>query len=219
MPRPSTIEVSTISRNDVGQEEKPTEIDGQHANDRCLSLRKYFSKWRGQQQGPSAKVTVLDCLMAFVGTFISISVIAVVHFRLVAEHDLVFLIASFGASAVLLYGLPASPLAQPRSLVGGQLIGAIVGCAVRLLFGTARETFPAMALTVAVSLFLMQITNTMHAPAGATALLAIMSSKAFPWFGFQFVLMPVLSGSLILLVVAVVVNNLAKHRHYPCSWW
>ena len=213
MSRPSTIEVSTISGDQNSHEDRPA------INNRCVSLRKYFSKWRGQRQSVSAKVTVLDCLMAFVGTFIGISILAVVHYRLMVKHELVFFIASFGASAVLLYGLPSSPLAQPRSLVGGQLIGAIVGCAVRLLFGTARETFPAMALTVAVSLFLMQITNTMHAPAGATALLAIMSSRASPWFGFQFVLMPVLSGSLILLVVAVVINNLANHRHYPCSWW
>lgn len=118
-----------------------------------------------------------------------------------------------------MYGLPLSPLAQPRSVVGGQVISALIGCSVRLLFGTNGETFVAAALAVSLTLFVMQMTNTVHAPAGATALIIVISNSSFPWAGFQYVLMPVLTGSIILVFIAVVLNNLMPNRHYPCNWW
>lgn len=130
-----------------------------------------------------------------------------------------FFIASFGATAVLLYGLPSSPLSQPRSVIGGQVISAIVGCIFRLVFGPNGVTLVAVTLSVALTLLIMQLTNTMHAPAGATAVLAVITNTSFPWAGFQFVLMPVLSGSLVLVFIAVVINNLVSNRHYPCYWW
>jgi CBS domain-containing membrane protein len=120
---------------------------------------------------------------------------------------------------MILYGTPSTPVAQPRNLIGGQLIGALVGCAVRLIFGIHGETFVAAALTVSISLFIMQITGTIHAPAGATAVIVLISPQPYPWAGFQFVLIPVLSGSLILLAVAIVINNLVSDRHYPLYWW
>ena len=135
------------------------------------------------------------------------------------RHDLEFFIASFGATSFILYGTPASPLAQPRNLVGGQLIGALVGCAVRLVFSSKGEIFVSVAIAVSLSLFLMQVSGTMHAPAGATAVIALVAERSFPWAGFQFVLIPVLSGSLVLLLVALVVNNLVAGRHYPVYWW
>lgn len=128
-------------------------------------------------------------------------------------------IASFGATAVLVYGLPQSPLSQPRNVVGGQVISAIVGCTVRLIFGTHGETFVAVTLSVCLTLLIMQLTKTMHAPAGATTVIAITASTSFPWAGYQFVLLPVLSSSVILVCIAVVVNNLVPNRHYPCFWW
>ena len=120
---------------------------------------------------------------------------------------------------MLLYGVPRSSLAQPRNVVGGQVISAIIGCSVRLLLGIIGETFLAAALAVSLTLFVMQMTNTVHAPAGATALIVIMTSTSYPWAGFQFVLMPVLSGSLILVFIAVLINNIMPDRHYPCYWW
>ena len=120
---------------------------------------------------------------------------------------------------MLVFGLPTSPLAQPRNVIGGQVISAIVGCVFRVVFGVGGETFVAIALSVAVTTLLMQMTNTMHAPAGATAIIAITTTTPLPWAGFQFVLMPVLSGSIILVIIAVLINNLLPRRHYPCRWW
>lgn len=120
---------------------------------------------------------------------------------------------------MLVFGLPTSPLAQPRNVIGGQVISAVVGCVFRTVFGVDGEMFIAIALSVAVTTLLMQLTNTMHAPAGATAIIAITVVKPLPWASFQFVLMPVLSGSIVLVLVAVLVNNLLPSRHYPCRWW
>ena len=117
-----------------------------------------------------------------------------------------------------MYGLPSSPLSQPRNVIGGQVISAIVGCLVRLLIGNRCETFIAVTISVGVSVFLMQATNTMHAPAGATAVIAVTIDANFTWAGFQFVLMPVLTSSLILVVIGIVVNNLVSNRHYPYYW-
>ena len=129
------------------------------------------------------------------------------------------LMGSFGASCVLLFAAPSSALAQPRNAVCGQLIGATVGCLVRLLSTYIHIQFLAATLSVAVSILLMQFTKTLHAPGGATALNVIMTTTEFPWYGFQYLLMPTLSGTIILVLVAVVVNNLSPRRHYPTSWW
>jgi CBS-domain-containing membrane protein len=138
-----------------------------------------------------------------------------VNFR----HDFIFLISSFGASCVLLFGVPSSPLAQPRNAICGQIIGATVGCVIRIIFNYINEKFIAATLSVAISILIMQLTNTLHAPGSATALNMILTKTNFPWYGLQYILMPTLSGTIILLIVAVIINNLSSKRHYPVSWW
>lgn len=120
------------------------------------------------------------------------------------------LIGSFAASAVLLFGASESPLAQPRNLVGGHLVSALV--AVGAVFSGGTDTRVA-AVAVGVSICLMYLTRTMHPPGGATALLGVQSHAA-P----SFVLVPVLSGSLILLLLALFTNNVVHHRQYPKHW-
>ena len=120
------------------------------------------------------------------------------------------LIGSFGASAVLLFGANESPLAQPRNLVGGHLLSAIVGVLVVALLGSTPMT---TALAVGLALLSMNLTNTTHPPGGATALIGVQAS-AGPWF----ILVPVLAGALILLVTALFTNNVVYHRKYPHYW-
>jgi CBS-domain-containing membrane protein len=120
------------------------------------------------------------------------------------------LIGSFGASAVLLFGVTDSPLAQPRNLIGGHLVSSIVAVSVVALFGSTPMT---MALGVGLAIFLMNLTHTNHPPGGATALIGIQSSA-----GPSFIVLPVLTGSLILLATALFTNNLVYHRRYPRHW-
>jgi CBS-domain-containing membrane protein len=158
---------------------------------------------------------------SFIGAFIGIAAVGLLsHYYLPAKDNL-FLIGSFGASAVLIYGHTQSPLAQPRNLAGGHIISAIIGVTVRYLLPWPEWEWLACSLAVALSLIAMQITKTVHPPGGATALLAIAGSPAIRKLGFWYVLSPVASGVAILLLVAVIVNNLTSIRQYPDKgkWW
>jgi CBS domain-containing membrane protein len=130
-----------------------------------------------------------------------------------------FLIGSFGASAALLYGAPHSDFAQPRNLIIGQLVAALVGVTAYKAMGA--HVGLAGAVAVATTIAILQVTHSLHPPAGATALIAVLGPAQVHRLGYEFVLTPVLAGSLILLAVAVIVNNLSEHsnRHYPTVWW
>ncbi|MCL9805899.1 HPP family protein [Flavobacterium amniphilum] len=152
---------------------------------------------------------------AFIGAFTGMGIIAYLQYNAFPKEDYVFLIGSFGASCVLIYGVIQSPLAQPRNLIGGHVISAIVGV-------TAAKLFPdiiwlASAVAVASAIVLMQITKTLHPPGGATALIAVTGSPAIVKLGYWYVLSPVLSGALILLAFALIFNNMTTNRHYPTN--
>ena len=134
-----------------------------------------------------------------------------------AGLDLSLMIGSFGASAVLLFGAVRSPLAQPRNLVGGHLLSALVGVICWKLLH--QHLWLAEAMAVATSVAVMHATRTLHPPGGATALIAVIGSSEIHKLGFIFALVPVTLGSLILLAVALLVNNLSKSRRYPEIWF
>lgn len=152
---------------------------------------------------------------SFLGAFFGIGIIAFLQSQYLFEQENIFLIGSFGASSVLIYGAIQSPLAQPRNLIGGHVISAIIGVAV---FKIVPDIIWISApLAVALSIVAMQYTKTLHPPGGATALIAVSSTGKIPELGFWYVLSPVFSGCLILLFVALVFNNLTKNRNYPNS--
>nr|WP_318780888.1 HPP family protein [Dendronalium phyllosphericum] len=120
------------------------------------------------------------------------------------------LMAPFGATSVLIFGVPDSPLAQPRNVIGGNLVAALVSLIVLHLFGSSPWT---MGIAVATAIGMMQLTRTVHPPSGAVALVVMMTKASW-----QFLLTPALEGSIILVFCAVVFNNLAQERTYPKHW-
>ncbi|PWG78912.1 HPP family protein [Pararcticibacter amylolyticus] len=154
-------------------------------------------------------------IWTFIGSFLGIGLIGLLNSRFLGSEDNLFLIGSFGASSVLVYGIINSPLAQPRNLIGGHLICAVTGVFIHKLIPS--ELWLSSALSVSVSIVLMQITKTLHPPGGATALIANIGSPKIQSLGFLFVLNPVLSGVLILLLVAIVCNNMTPSRRYPLN--
>lgn len=154
-------------------------------------------------------------LLTFLGSFVGIGLVGFINSRHFVLNDNLFLIGSFGASSVLIYGVINSPLAQPRNLIGGHLISALIGVSVHQLIPT--ETWLAAALAVSLSIVAMQITKTLHPPGGATALIANIGSEKIKALGYMYVLNPVLSGVAILLVVALVFNNISRSRRYPAG--
>lgn len=154
----------------------------------------------------------------FLGSFTGIGLIGVLNSHLFTLHDNLFLIGSFGASSVLIYGIINSPLAQPRNLIGGHLICAFVGVTIQFLI---PEGWLAAGLAVSLSIVMMQITKTLHPPGGATALIAVIGSEKIKALGYLYLLSPILSGVLILFLVALFFNNITSHRKYPInkSWY
>ncbi len=154
-----------------------------------------------------------DMLWTFLGGFFGIGIIGFISSKYFTLNDNLFLIGSFGASAVLVYGATNSPLAQPRNLVGGHVVSAIVGVAVHKLI--PGEVWLSSALAVSIAIVMMQITKTVHPPGGATALIANIGSEKIKALGFMYVFSPVLTGVLILLVIALIFNNIPRDRFYP----
>lgn len=154
-----------------------------------------------------------DMLWTFLGGFFGIGIIGFISSQYLTVNDNVFLIGSFGASAVLIYGATNSPLAQPRNLVGGHLISAFVGVTVHKLI--PGEVWLASAIAVSTAIVMMQVTKTVHPPGGATALIANIGSAKVQALGYLYVLSPVFTGVMILLVVALIFNNIPKNRFYP----
>ncbi|MBF0161789.1 MAG: HPP family protein [Magnetococcales bacterium] len=181
------------------------------------SLRHYLRKMRGGGAGMPA-VSAGEIFWSWLGGMLGIGLLAWLHERFFAPADLVLIIGSFGASAVLVYGAPGGPLAQPRNLIGGHIISALVGVG---MFQWLGEGLPwlAAAAAVATAIACMHITKTLHPPGGATALIAVIGSPQIHQLGFFYVLVPAGLGALSLLLVALLVNNLAPTRKYPLFWW
>lgn len=127
------------------------------------------------------------------------------------DVNAMWLIAPMGASSVLLFAVPASPLAQPWSIMGGNIIAAIVGVTCAKLIG---EPILAAGLAAAIAIAAMFAFRCIHPPSGAVALTAVLGGPAVHAMGYSFVLMPVALNSLLLLLTALFFNN-ATGRRYP----
>lgn len=146
-------------------------------------------------------------LISMAGAALAIAAIA----WLAQQAGVPLLMAPFGASCVLAFGLPDSPLAQPRSIIGGHFLSTLVGFAALASFGA---TWWSAALAVAVALGVMQWTRTVHAPAGANPLVVLATA---PSLGF--LVAPVLAGSIVIVACAWLVNNARARGTYPHYWW
>jgi CBS-domain-containing membrane protein len=164
------------------------------------------------------KETLVDykeSFWSFIGAFIGIGLISFLQSSFLSDLENIFLIGSFGASSVLIYGAVESPLAQPRNLIGGHVVSALVGVTVNILM--PEIIWLTAPLAVSLSIVCMQYTKTLHPPGGATALLAIIGTEKIQALGYFYVLSPVLSGTLILFVIALIFNNISKNREYPVN--
>ena len=187
---------------------------------RRAPFERYFRRMRGTP-GASVhpKASPLTVLTAFLGCFVGIYVIALPEVLDLPVSTKFFLIGSFGASAALLFGAPRAPLAQPKSLIFGQLIAAVCGVTAFKLVG--GDVGLAAGLAVGSATAIMLLTGSLHPPAGATALIAVLGPAKVHAMGYEYVLSPVLIGVMTLLVAALLINNLSpdENRHYPLSWW
>jgi CBS-domain-containing membrane protein len=176
----------------------------------------YFRKMRGATKSPP-RVSLSEIIWSWVGSFFGIAAVALINYNILEGTDLVMVIGSFGASAVLIYGAPKSPLAQPRNLIGGHIISAVIGVVAYQLLHT--HMWLAASVAVATAIAAMHTTKTLHPPGGATALIAVIGSTKIHALGYLYAIIPAGVGATTMLVVALVVNNISKNRNYPESWY
>ncbi|MFZ2657453.1 MAG: HPP family protein [Victivallales bacterium] len=151
------------------------------------------------------------------GSIVGIGLCAFLSSYIFEPVGITLLIGSFGASAVLVYAAVKSPLAQPRNLVGGHVISAVIGVACYQFFGSTIWIAAAMAVSLAI--MAMLATKTLHPPGGATALIAVTGGAGVNKLGYLYVLFPVATGAVILLLVALAVNKISADRQYPEYWF
>ncbi len=172
---------------------------------KLLNLRSYLVS-------DSTPLSAGEKLRSSIAAFAAI--LAVGYFSSLFVHGvgLAVLVASMGASAVVLFATPHSPLAQPWPLVGGHLISSFIGVA---CVSNIPDPWLASALAVALSILAMLFTHSLHPSGGAVALVAVLGGESIRAKGYGFVLEPVGLNALLMLVMAIAVNNLLPGRRYP----
>lgn len=179
-------------------------------------LRQYFKKMRGTTRGSPPRVSNEEVAWSWVGGFLGIAAIAWLS-ELFAGVSQIMMVGSFGATAVLIFGAVRSPLAQPRNVIGGHIVSALVGVVAFKLLGD--HLWLAEATAVASAIAVMHLTKTLHPPGGATALIAVIGGEKIHGLGFGYALAPVGAGAVAMVLIAVLVNNIPASRRYPEIWF
>jgi CBS domain-containing membrane protein len=157
-------------------------------------------------------VSHTERLLSAVGGFLGIYGILQISLYFVGIEDATLIVASMGASAVLLFAVPHGPLSQPWPLIGGHLVSAMVGVSCARLI---PDTLAAAALAVGLAIALMHYLRCIHPPGGATALSTVVGGENIEALGYQFVLTPVSLNVLVIILVAVIFNYPFAWRRYP----
>ncbi|MDX5483039.1 MAG: HPP family protein [Hymenobacteraceae bacterium] len=169
-------------------------------------MKKYYlEKLRTTERSPKPP-QLQQAAFSALGGLLAIAAVG----KLTQLSQVPLLMAPFGATCVLAFGVPESPLAQPRNIVGGHFIAAFIGLLCLQWLGTG---WLSMAVGVSLAIGAMQLTGTTHPPAGANPLLVVMTKAKW-----SFLISPVLAGALVLVLVALLFNNASKERRYPRYW-
>ncbi|MCE4225662.1 HPP family protein [Methylobacterium sp. C25] len=147
----------------------------------------------------------LPAVLAGLGGFLVIYLLSEATIR----FDVSLLIAPFGASCVLVFGLPQSPLAQPRNVIGGHLISSAIGLASLTLLGPTPLAF---GIGVGIAIAAMLLSRTTHPPAGADPIVVILAGASWP-----FLLMPVLLGAVVIVAAGMIHHRLVTRAAYPAA--
>ncbi len=160
---------------------------------------------------------MVHAFWAWVGSSLCVLCIALLDRVFFSVQHVDFLMASFGASAVLVFGVPNSPLAQPRNVLGGHFVSAIAGVTCQIFIGSMPEV--AACTAVSSSIFLMTITKTLHPPGGATALLAVVGDASLKSLGYVYAVIPCLLGASIVVGIGILLSYATGRHVYPQRWW
>ncbi len=152
-----------------------------------------------------------ELTISIVGAFIATLIATFFTSTILEAEQVPMVLASTGASAMLIFGLPHSPVSQPWNLVGGHVVSAPVGVA--CYQGIPNELLAA-STAIPMAMFLMHKLHCMHPPGGATAVTAVVGGTAVHSLGYAYVVMPVFFSAIILLSVAMAAGTFRKHNPF-----
>jgi CBS-domain-containing membrane protein len=213
----------------------PATTDGKEQPGPETAVGKYLAKFKGKGAPAMPRPPLKETFFSWLGAFCGIATLGWMQmfvWEVMRLTDILTIIGSFGAVSVLVYSLSAGPLSQPKNALLGDTIGAAVGVAVVKIFelcGLGHCFWLMGALAVSLTIVAQERTASVFPPGGATSLIFIIRSCAaglppdhpfaiedvWDWY----VLVPGLFGPLILVMVAMLTNNLSDKRSYPTRWW
>ncbi|MEO1847400.1 MAG: HPP family protein, partial [Pseudomonadota bacterium] len=167
-------------------------------------------RWLGADPRP---VTVLERTVAILGSLVAMLIVFAVS-RSMPGGSHVLIVASTGASAVIIFTVPHGRLSQPWPVLVGHLLCGLIGVTCAKWLGTGPMS---AAITVSLCVLVMSVGRCVHPPAGATALTAVLGGSLITDLGYSFVLAPVMVNMLTLIGAAVLINLPFRWRRYPAT--
>ena len=151
------------------------------------------------------KSKIYQSILASISSIITIGILTLLTYK--TSYG-IFLIASFGSTMVLLYGYPESPFAQPKNIFFGHLLTSLVG--IICLNFIAMPIFVIIPIAVGLGVGLMILLNVTHPPAGGNPIIVIIGSVSF-----DYIFSPVITGSIIIIIFAIIINRFILKKSYP----
>lgn len=174
-----------------------------------MSIKTRWQRWFGDDPHP---VSHGEKLLSALGAFFGILGLLVISYGVLDTQGTALVVTSMGASAVLVFAAPHSPLSQPWPVLGGHLLSSTVGIVCAMLID---DMLTAAAVAVGLSIAVMFYTRCLHPPGGAAALATVVGGESVRALGFAYLVTPVLLNVLVLLSVAMIFNAPFLHRRYP----
>ena len=163
-------------------------------------------KLKGQRGKIPPSPPYRTILIAWMGSFLFISLLTLAE----DPYLSVFILGSFGASSVLVFGYPEAPFSQPRNVLFGHVLSAIIAL---FLFDMLGFYWWSLSLAVSTSIVVMMSLRTVHPPAGSNPIIVFFTAPSW-----DFILFPILSGAVMLVIFALIYNNIFHKKEYPLYW-
>jgi CBS-domain-containing membrane protein len=171
-----------------------------------MTMQAFLNKLRGDRAALPPKPGYKSVAIAWLGGALAIAAVA----RLTDAFSAMLVLGSFGASCVLVFAYPDAPFSQPRNVLAGHVLSSAIGLACLQVLG---PHWWAMAIAVGTAIALMMATRTVHPPAGSNPVIVFLAHP-----GWSFLVFPTALGALIIVLVALVYNNLTRSARYPKYW-
>lgn len=167
----------------------------------------YFQKFVGKKQQIDQQQNIKEIVFSSIGGFLAICAVGFLS----SSTNFLLVMGSFGASCVLIFGYPASPFSQPKNVIFGHFISTLIGLICLHFVG---DFWWSMALALSLCIFFMILTSTVHPPAGSNPIIVFLLGSNWDYLFF-----PTLFGAIILVIVALIFNNIHTKRLYPVYWF